>query len=176
MRIPAPPVPEPLIRALRRRLEPPMLREGENAPEWSLQGHDGAWHHLAEGGWALLVFYPADATPGCTLQLRELEEHRERLGELGCRVFGLNPASIRSHAAFARDQDLRFPLLSDTNGAVARQYRALLDLPLLGPRVLRTVYLVNPARKIRLANRGTPSVAAIVRSIEALQKATRAAM
>jgi hypothetical protein len=42
--------------------------------------------------------------------------------------------------------------------------------------VLRTVYLVNPERKIRLANRGAPAVAAIVRSVEALQQATRGKM
>jgi len=43
-------------------------------------------------------------------------------------------------------------------------------------RVLRSVYLVNPERKIRLANRGAPSVEAIVRSIQALQQATRDGM
>ena len=41
---------------------------------------------------------------------------------------------------------------------------------------LRTVYLVNPERKIRLGNRGAPSVAAIVRSVEALQQASRTGM
>jgi alkyl hydroperoxide reductase subunit AhpC len=43
-------------------------------------------------------------------------------------------------------------------------------------KVIRTVYLVNPDKKIRLANRGAPSVEAIVRSIEALQQATRDGM
>jgi alkyl hydroperoxide reductase subunit AhpC len=41
---------------------------------------------------------------------------------------------------------------------------------------VRTVYLVNPERKIRLANRGAPSVSAIVRSVEALQQAARGGM
>ncbi len=170
-----PRIPDLLRRAARRRFEPPMLREGETAPEWRLLGHDDAWHELG-AGWTLLAFYPADATPGCTLQLRDLEEHRKALGALGCQVYGVNPGSAESHRKFARDQDLGFPLLVDTGGEVARQHRALLALPLIGPRVLRTVYLINPARKIRLANRGSPSVAAIVRSIEALQRATRAAM
>jgi hypothetical protein len=40
--------------------------------------------------------------------------------------------------------------------------------------VIPTLYLVNPERKVRLANRGFPSVEAVVRSIEALQQATRA--
>ena len=60
-------------------------------------------------------------------------------------------------------------------GSVARQFRACLQIPTM-PMYLRTVYLVNPERKIRLGNRGTPSVAAIVRSVEALQQASRTGM
>ena len=48
-----------------------------------------------------------------------------------------------------------------------------------GPKLyegdFRTVYLVNPDKKIRLANRGAPPVEAIIRSIQAL-KATKAGM
>jgi hypothetical protein len=58
---------------------------------------------------------------------------------------------------------------------VARQFRACIQLP-LRPMYVRTVYLVNPERKIRLANRGAPSVSAIVRSVEALQQAARGGM
>jgi len=36
--------------------------------------------------------------------------------------------------------------------------------------ILRSVYLVNPDGKIRLANRGAPPATALVRSIQALQQ------
>jgi alkyl hydroperoxide reductase subunit AhpC len=45
-----------------------------------------------------------------------------------------------------------------------------------GIKVIRSVYLVNPERKIRLANRGAPSVEAIIRTIQALQQVTKAGM
>jgi peroxiredoxin len=168
-------VPGPLKRRMRDALHPPMLREGENAPEWNLFGTDGAWHAPGDH-WSLLIFYPGDCTQGCTLQLRETEEHAAKLASLGCKIFGFNPADLVSHRKFVDEQGLSFPLLVDEGGAVARQYGALFELALRPPDVIRTVYLVNPARKIRLANRGSPSVAAIVRSIQALQQATRAGM
>jgi peroxiredoxin len=161
--------------ALKERLYPHTLQEGENAPEWSLQGHDDAWHHHADH-WSLMVFYPGDGTAGCTKQLREIEEYRTRLEAVGCKPFGVNPADVASHKAFAEREGLNFPLLVDTGHALTRQYHALFELPMSEPRIIRTVYLVNPARKIRLANRGAPSVAAILRSIQALQQATRAGM
>jgi hypothetical protein len=38
---------------------------------------------------------------------------------------------------------------------------------------LAVLYLVNPDRKVRLSNRGRPSVEAVLRSAEALQRATK---
>ena len=81
-------------------------------------------------------------------------------------------------AMFGRDAEsaaIAFPLLTDRGGSVARLFRACVQLP-LRPMYLRTVYLVNPERKIRLGNRGAPSVAAIVRSVEALQQASKTKM
>ena len=168
-------VPTPVRQAIKSRVYPPTLREGQNAPEFHLLGHDGAYHLLDED-WALLVFYPGDDTPGCTRQLKELEELREDFAGHGCRVFGINAASAESHAAFAAKVGIGFPLLVDRGGATAAQYRATLPLRLGSPRVLRTVYLVNPQRKIRLANRGAPSLEAILRSIQALKYASRTGM
>jgi hypothetical protein len=42
--------------------------------------------------------------------------------------------------------------------------------------MIPSLYLVNPERKLRLSNRGMPSIAAVVRSIQALQQATRQGM
>lgn len=164
-------IPEPIKSAVREAVYPAMLAEGETAPEWHLQSWDGTWHRLRPQ-WSILVFYPADDTPGCTLQLQEFKAHYARLRELGCEVYGINPAEAGSHKDFSCKLDLPFPLLTDRGASVARQFKATLPIP-LKPKIIRTVYLINPDRKIRLANRGAPSVAAIVRSIEALQQATK---
>lgn len=164
-------VPEPIKQAVREAVYPQLLAEGETAPEWHLQSYDGSWHRQASR-WSILVFYPGDDTPGCTKQLQDFEDHYDRLKELGCEVYAINPAEADSHRAFAEKFGFRFPILTDRGGSVARQFHCTLPVP-LKVKVIRTVYLVNPDRKIRLANRGAPSVAAIIRSIEALQQATR---
>jgi peroxiredoxin Q/BCP len=168
-------VPIPLKQAVKDAVYPDMIPEGELAPEWHLQDQHGKWHRMKGDGWALLVFYPGDDTPGCTLQLQEFQGHLEKLNALGVSVYGVNPAEEGSHDAFAQKCNIGFPLLVDRGGSVCRQFRASLPMP-YGIKVIRSVYLVNPERKIRLANRGAPSVEAIIRTIQALQQVTKAGM
>ncbi len=167
-------IPDPIKDLAKDRLYPDLLPEGETAPEWHLQHYTGDWFRLRKQ-WSIMVFYPGDDTPGCTAQLQEFQEHRARLKELKCEVYAINPAEAESHRAFAEKFGFEFPVLTDRGGAVARRFRATLPIPFT-VKIIRTVYLINPQRKIRLANRGTPSVPAIVRSIEALQQATKGGM
>lgn len=167
-------VPTPLKQAVKERIYPELLAEGELAPEWHLQSYDGSWHRMRGDRWSVLVFYPSDDTPGCTLQLQELAQHYDELQALGAEVFGVNPAEADSHRAFAEKLSLPFPLLTDRGAGVCRQFNATLPIP-YGIKTIRTVYLVNPERKIRMANRGAPPAEAIIRSIQAL-KATKAGM
>lgn len=165
-------IPNPVKQAIKDRVYPELLPEGELAPEWHLQNWDDSWHRMRKDTWTVLVFYPTDDTPGCTEQLRNFAQHHEKFTELGARVFGVNPAEADSHKAFSEKLDLPFPLLTDRGGSVCRQFKCSLPIP-GGAKVIRSVYLINPDRKIRLANRGAPSVEAIVRTIQALQQATR---
>ena len=122
-----------------------------------------------------MVFYPGDDTPGCTAQLQDLQDNYDRFTALGARVYCFNLAEAASHQAFAQKYGFDFPILVDRGGVVARQFRAALQTP-FKTYILRTVYLVNPERRVRLANRGAPPAAALIRSIEALQQATREGM
>lgn len=164
-------LPQPLKSAVKDAVYPDLIPEGELAPEWHLQSWDGTWHRQ-KNAWSILVFYPGDDTPGCTAQLQDFQNHYDQLKQLKCEVYGINPAESESHKAFAQKFGFTFPILTDRGASVARQFHSTLPIP-GAPKVIRTVYLVNPDRKIRLANRGAPSVAAIVRSIEALSQATR---
>ena len=168
-------VPTPLKQAVKDKVYPEMILEGEQAPDWQLQDHEGNWHRMRKEQWTLLVFYPGDDTPGCTLQLQSFQHHYDKLQALGVQVYGVNPAEASSHKAFAEKCSIGFPLLVDRGGSVARQFRSSLPMP-YGAKVIRSVYLINPERKIRLANRGAPSVEAIIRSVEALQQATKDGM
>lgn len=164
-----------LRRSVADRVGPEVLPEGSQVPEWMLQAHDGHWHKHNKKQWVVMAFYPGDDTPGCTRQLVDLQAHYRELLKLGAQVYGVNPAEAESHRAFAEKVGLEFPLLTDRGGVVARNFRAAVQTP-LKTLILRTVYLVNPEGRIRLANRGAPPAAALIRSIQALQQATREGM
>lgn len=166
-------LPNPVQDALRERFYPTLLPEGETVPEWHLQAADDSWHRHNNRRWTLMVFFPEGEDPASDTHLQDLQGQYAALKGLGAEIYGVSPQEAPALKALAARLGLEFPLLTDRGGVVARQFRAAVQLP-LASFILRTVYLVNPDRKIRLANRGTPSTAAIVRSIQALQQATRA--
>ena len=99
------------------------------------------------------------------MQLAEFQRNAEALNALGVRVFGVNPASATDHTAFANKCGFSFPLLVDDGARVAALHGCALQLP-IGTRVIRTVYLVDAHGRVRMAERGFPSldtVLAIVR-------------
>ncbi|MSP56112.1 MAG: redoxin domain-containing protein [Myxococcales bacterium] len=168
-------MPAPLKRSIQERVYPKLLPEGETAPEWHLQSFDDSWHRHGRH-WSILVFYVQDGGADDATQLKEFQEHLADFSRLNVKVFGISSEESASHKQFAEENGILFPLLTDRGGSVARQFHACMVIPIAGPMQIRTVYLVNPERKIRLGNRGKPSVAAIVRSITALQQATKTGM
>ena len=83
------------------------------------------------GKWLALYFYPRDDTPGCTAQACRFRDETRAFDELGAVVCGVSVDSSESHANFAREQQLAFPLLSDKGGVTAARYGSLWNLGLL---------------------------------------------
>jgi peroxiredoxin Q/BCP len=129
------------------------LPVGSTAPDFTLADDAGQSVSLTslQGKNIVLVFYPADDTPGCTKQLCQLRDNWESLKAKNVLVFGINPGSAGSHAGFRRKQKLPFPLLVDKGQQVAKMYHAT------GPFVKRTVYLVGTDGRIRFGRRGAPT-------------------
>jgi len=129
------------------------LATGSLAPDFTLLDDSGRQVSLSSlrGSNVLLVFYPRDQTSVCTQQLCQLRDNWDLLQLRGVQVFGVNPQSAESHAAFRRKQDLPFPLLVDQGQKVARLYHA----NGLAPK--RTVYLIGGDGRIAFAQRGMPS-------------------
>jgi thioredoxin-dependent peroxiredoxin len=95
------------------------------------------------GRWLVLYFYPKDATPVCT---REACNLRDGYGEFQARdvaLLGVSLDDANSHTDFAQRHDLPFPLLTDTNAAVARAYGSLSDF-LLFRFAKRHTFLIDP--------------------------------
>jgi peroxiredoxin len=99
---------------------------GALAPEFTLpQTHSArcALNSLL-GQPVILVFYPLDWEPVTRDQLVLCQLFLHEFEQLGARLIGISVDHVYSHAAFARDAHLRFPLLADfqPRGQVARRY------------------------------------------------------
>jgi peroxiredoxin Q/BCP len=129
---------------------------GDVAPDFRLPGTGGREYSLAEqaGGPTVVVFYPADNSPVCTLQLRSYSEDLNAFAALGASVLCLSPQDVATHEEFARANELRVPLLADTGSVVGRAYN------ILGPLGFyrRSVFVVDGAGIIRFARRSLSSM------------------
>jgi thioredoxin-dependent peroxiredoxin len=96
---------------------------GERAPDFELPGTEGTFKLSAyRGRPVVLLFYPADETRVCTKQFCFYRDRHAELAELGAFAVGVSPQDIASHERFIASHGLRLPLLSDSDGAVARAY------------------------------------------------------
>ncbi|MEM3781637.1 MAG: peroxiredoxin, partial [Candidatus Micrarchaeaceae archaeon] len=91
-----------------------MVEEGDKAPDFELQGNDGAKHKLSEfkGKRVVIYFYPKDNTPGCTAEACSFRDSTKEIKRLGAEVVGISKDSIKSHNGFAGKYSLNFLLLS----------------------------------------------------------------
>jgi peroxiredoxin Q/BCP len=93
-----------------------LLPPGAPAPDVSARDQEGRLHRLAEarGRPVVVYFYPRDATPGCTREACAFRDAWGRYRQAGIAVFGVSTQDEASHARFAQEHRLPFPLLADT--------------------------------------------------------------
>lgn len=103
-----------------------MVKPGDPAPDFTLVAHDERSVSLASlrGAKVLLWFFVEVNTPACALEGRGFRDHQSYFDESNIRVVGVSFDSPDDNAAFARRYEFAFPLLSDTDHAVATAYGA----------------------------------------------------
>ena len=102
---------------------------------------DFAGRHVA------LYFYPKDDTPGCTTQACGLRDRWPDFTGLDAAVFGVSTDSLESHQAFIDKYGLPFPLLSDEDGSIVRNYGVWVEKNLYGKKSMgteRSTFVVGP--------------------------------
>jgi peroxiredoxin len=102
------------------------LQRGDAAPKFSLPTADGDVVSLDDlrGTKAILYFYPAAMSAGCT---REACDFRDNLGSLqaaGYAVLGISPDEPEKLVEFRERESLTYPLLADRSGDVHTSYGA----------------------------------------------------
>lgn len=101
-----------------------MLKPGDPAPSFSLLDQAGEAVTLADfaGRKLLVYFYPKADTSGCTTQSCAVRDAREDLSSLGVDVVGISPDKPEAQSKFDKKFGLGFPLLADTDHAVAEAF------------------------------------------------------
>jgi peroxiredoxin Q/BCP len=102
-----------------------MINAGDRAPDFSGTTSDGKRVGLADfrGRKPLvLYFYPKDNTPTCTKEACSFRDHAGEIAAAGGEVIGVSNDGPDAHKKFIADHRLNFPLLSDTDGSIAKAF------------------------------------------------------
>lgn len=144
-------------------MEPIILTEGMEAPNFTLMGSDHQQHSLRDyrGRKVVLYFYPRDNTPGCTNQAKAFRDAIESFKAQNAVILGISRDTITSHEKFSTKHELPFLLLSDTNETVCNLYGVLKEKNMYGKKAIgieRSTFLIDETgiitkiyRKVKVA-------------------------
>ncbi len=154
---------------------PKPLPAGTPAPDFTLHSTPDQVVSLSEfrGQVVILAFYPADWSPVCGDELSLYQELLSEFQDYGAILMGISVDGSWSHLAFAKDHNLRFPLLADfePKGAVSRMYGAYLEDVGESARALFVIDKDGTISWSYLSPTGvSPGADGILRALDALQK------
>ena len=132
------------------------LSPGDTAPDFTLTDDKGAQVSLSDlrGKKVIVYFYPAAMTPGCTTQACDFSDNINTLHRDGYEVLGISPDKPEKQAKFDQKYSLGFPLLADTEHAVAEAYGVWAEKKNYGKTymgIVRSAFLIDEQGKIAAA-------------------------
>ncbi|MFZ9704958.1 MAG: thioredoxin-dependent thiol peroxidase [Ilumatobacteraceae bacterium] len=150
-----------------------MLKAGDKAPAIALFDQHGKKRTLKEFAKrkVLVYFYPKADTPGCTQQSCLLSEIKNDIGRTV--IIGISPDEPKKQLKFDTKYSLGFPLLADTEHAVAKAYKVWKKKSMYGREYMgieRSAFLIDGTGKIlnawyKISPKDTPKFL-----LEALEK------
>ncbi|WP_277982538.1 peroxiredoxin [Sphingomonas faeni] len=137
-----------------------------------------SFYDWAGTDWVVLFSHPRDFTPVCTTELGAVAKLRPEFEKRGVKVVGLSVDSLARHHEWANDilltqgAELNFPLIADEDRRIS-QLLGLIHPNASDATTVRTVYVIDPAHRIRLtltypASTGR-NFSEILRTIDSLQ-------
>ncbi|WP_414937725.1 peroxiredoxin [Amycolatopsis sp. cmx-11-51] len=101
------------------------MDQGDIAPDFTLPDDKGAERTLSDflsSGPVVLFFYPAAMTTGCTAESCHFRDLAAEFAEVGAHRVGISPDAVAKQQEFSAKHGFDYPLLSDVDGVVARQF------------------------------------------------------
>lgn len=121
----------------------------QKAPEFAAQAvvKEGKFEELKlsdyRGKWVVLFFYPLDFTFVCPTEIHGFNEGYQEFVKLNAEVIGASTDSVYSHKTWIERGlgELKFPLLSDNNHSISRDYGVLIEDKGIA---LRGTFIIDP--------------------------------
>ncbi len=130
------------------------LKEGQKAPEFSLESTEGRKILLKDFKGkknVVLYFYPKDMTPGCTTEACSFRDNFARVEKVGAVILGVSTDNVTSHQKFTEKYQLNFPLLADIEKEVVNAYGVWKKKSMYGREYMgieRTTVIIDKQGKI----------------------------
>lgn len=128
------------------------LQIGDPAPAVKLKNQNGETFNLLSSkgkNWTILYFYPKAGTPGCTKQACAFRDAADKIRAKNTQVYGVSTDSVEKLAAFHKEHNLTFPLLSDADALVTEKYGVKFPVVKIAKR---WTFIIDPDLKIRHIN------------------------
>ncbi|HUI62137.1 MAG TPA: peroxiredoxin [Steroidobacteraceae bacterium] len=130
------------------------VKTGAKVKEFSLPAAGGATWSLREAAGRKLViyFYPKDMTSGCTRESQDFRDLYTAFRKAGTEVVGVSRDSVKSHDRFVDKEKLPFPLLSDEDEKLCRQFDVIHEKSLYGRKYMgieRSTFLLDDTGVLR---------------------------
>ena len=97
------------------------------------------------GRWAILFFYPADYTFVCPTEIEGFADEYKNFKDKSCEVLSVSSDTVHVHKAWAesdpRIKKVKYPMLADRNGSIARSYAVYNDVT---GNAFRGLFIINP--------------------------------
>lgn len=127
------------------------LQPGDMAPDFTLPSTVGDKVTLSDYRGkksVVLLFYPLDFSPVCSVETKQCAEMLPARGGAGVEVLGVSVDSLWTHKAFAAQQGIAYPLLADFHpkGAVSEKYGVYLADKGISAR---TAFIIGKDGKIK---------------------------
>jgi peroxiredoxin len=122
----------------------------------------------------VLAFFPAAFSSVCTTELCTFRDRISSLNSVNAQVYGISVDTFFTLKAFQKDQGLTFPLLSDFNKSVIRDYQVFNE-DMIGMKGIakRAVFLLDQKGIVRHAEvledaRNEPNYEALFAALKTL--------
>lgn len=155
------------------------IRLGDVAPDFTQASTEGdiSFHDYLGDSWGILFSHPADFTPVCTTELGMVAKLKPEFDKRNTKVIGLSVDPLDSHGKWLDDikqtqgMAINFPLIADSDRKVSELYDMVQGEA--ATATVRSVFIVDPAKKVRLTLTYPPSTGRsfteILRVLDSLQ-------